>query len=65
MLVLIPSKTGRMAVPNCRLKVSHQSNPTKFILEAIITMIKQNNEILWSYGAQYIYPPEYPTNFEL
>ena len=35
-----------------------------FILEAI-TVIKQNDEILWSYGAQYIYPPEYPTNFEL
>jgi hypothetical protein len=50
------TKTGRMAVSNCRLKVSHQSNPTKFSLEAI-TVIKQNDEILWSYGAQYIYPP--------
>jgi hypothetical protein len=58
------TKTGRMAVPNCRLTVCHQMDPTKFSLEAI-TVIKENDEILlWSYGAQYIYPPEYPTNFE-
>ena len=51
-----------MAVPNCRLKVNHQTDPTKFSLEAI-TVIKEHDEILWSYGAHYIYPPEYPTHF--
>ena len=52
-------KTQRMAVANCKLKVSHQSDGPKFSLEAITT-INVNDEILWSYGADYEYPNQYP-----
>ena len=54
------TKTGKNAVANCTLRVSHHSERTRFSLEAI-TVIKEHDEILWSYGSHYIYPPEYPT----
>ena len=51
-----------MIVLICGLKVF---KPKKLHFKIFwFTVIKENDEILCSYGAQYIYPPEYPTNFE-
>jgi hypothetical protein len=56
------SKTNKMAEANCSLKVSHHASGPKFSLEVLAKKtIKEHDEILWSYGANYAYPPEYPT----
>jgi hypothetical protein len=51
-----------MAEANCALKVSHHASGPKFSLEVLPNKtIKEHDEILWSYGANYAYPPEYTT----
>ena len=56
------SKTNKMAEANCTLKVSHHASGPKFSLQVLANKtIKEHDEILWSYGANYAYPPEYPT----
>jgi hypothetical protein len=52
-------KTQKMALANCRLKVSHHADGPRFSLEATTT-INAHDEILWSYGADYEYPNTYP-----